>query len=415
MTGMISDKQCGSVLLLKEIRSMHEQYPLCCNNGSGKKLLSLEDPLLSYPIAIMRGVQVPSPESSPAQWEHLLSSLRCHWIMPFMYWRIMACPGNLRPPESVLNALKAAYLNSSISYLKGDKQLAGLADVFDQQKIEFLVLKGAALSRTVYPDQFIRPGSDIDILVRPGDVRRSRKALEIAGYRCNYPYFEISGKYFCEEEFTYIDSSTGYLPLELHWDQSSLHVLKEYSDLEGYFSRSIRVKVGKREISVMDPADALIYQSVHMMAKHYDNVRLSWINDIAILCRHLETTGGWGEFRSKAMESNTGPLLRPAMRMAELWAGIKVPEDIFGTGSAAEKSVEEAFEKLTRGKPSFVSNLKTLWPAEAPILEKCRLVRYFALPPRQIMRTIHFPGQDISLPAMHLKRWRNLVGRNLRL
>jgi len=37
------------------------------------------------------------------------------------------------------------------------------------------VLKGAALSRTIYPDPFLRHGSDIDIMVRSGDVRQARK------------------------------------------------------------------------------------------------------------------------------------------------------------------------------------------------------------------------------------------------
>ena len=65
-------------------------------------------------------------------------------------------------------------------------------------------MKGTALSRTIYMDPFTRPGSDIDILVKPKDVRRARKALEIAGYRCHYPYFEVSSSFFCEEEFALV-------------------------------------------------------------------------------------------------------------------------------------------------------------------------------------------------------------------
>jgi len=399
--------------LLKEIRQIHDLYTLCGSHSPESGLIGLEDSILSYIIALMRGVPELPPTCTPDQWRHIVSCLQSHWVNPFLYWRTRSCPVSMRPPAPVLEALKSTYTSSMISQLNLDRQLAGITDALRSEGTEFLVLKGAALSRTVYPDRHIRPGSDVDILTRPGDVKRARKALELAGYTCKYPYFDVSSQYFYEEEFTYKDSGAGYLSLELHWDQAPLHVLKKYIDIEGYFSRSIRVKVGTREISVMDPADALVYQSVHMIAKHFNEVRLSWVNDIAFLCQYLEKTGDWEKLRSRAAESNTGPLLRPALRMAELWTGIKVPQDIYTEEQTSEKEVREALKRRMENTPGFASSIKTLWPAEASLKEKCRLVKYFALPPEHIMRTIHFPGQDLSLPAMHLKRWRNMARRNL--
>lgn len=399
---------------LREIRSLHSKYPLSCASLHQGGLLGFDDSILSYIRSLMGNRTAQPPHDLPDRWEDVLACLRCHWINPFLYWRIMSVPREMRPTPRVMDDLKCAYRVSMISQLKTEKQLKEISDAFGKVNIDFLVLKGAALSRTIYAEPFVRTGSDIDIMVRPGEVRQARKALESIGYQCIYPYFEVSARLFCEEEFTYREKNARYIPVELHWDRSSIDVLKRCTSVDNYFDRSITIKAGRQDIQVMSMADALISQAVHMMGKHYDGIKLSWINDIAILCRHFEATGSWGEFRSHMRKSNTGPLLRPVLRMAELWAGITVPKDIFIAGSASEKNVEEAFEKLTSGKQGFISNIQARWPAEATALEKFRIAWYFALPPEQIMRTHHFPGKDLSLPAMHMKRWGDIVRRKLR-
>ncbi len=164
----------------------------------------------------------------------------------------------------------------------------------------------------------------------------------------------------------------------------------------------------------MSPADALVSQVVHMMAKHYDGIRLSWINDIAFLCRYIEATGGWEDLRARATESKTSPLIRQALRIAGLWAGTTVPADLYWTEHASENRVREDIERMRSGKSKLASNIRALWPEEAPFSEKCRIIGFFALPPEQIMRTQYIQEKDMSLPVMHLKRWSNILYRNLR-
>ena len=400
--------------LLKEIRLIHESYHMSCRSIDDKGLPGLEDALLLYIIALMRGVHSPPPTISTSQQNCLISYLRHHGIKQFLFWQSQTFPEKIQPPDWLKDELKTAYLKSMRGYRKAEGQLTCIAGALTRDEIDFIVLKGTAFSRSIYPDSFVRPVSDIDILVRPVDVVRARKALESAGYNCSYPYFDISSKFFCEEEFTYGERKTGSLPVELHWDESSLSVLKRNSDVEGYIRRSLKVETGKQKILIMCAADALLSQAVHMMGKHFGSIRLAWINDIAFLCRYLETTGSWEELRSRAIETNTGPLLRPALKMAELWTGVKVPKDIYDFRSASEKSVQEAFEKLTKVKPNIVSNIKALWPTEAPLLEKLRIVSFFAIPPEQIIRTQNFPGKNMPIPVMHLKRWGDIVARNLR-
>ena len=90
-----------------------------------------------------------------------------------------------------------------------DHQFAELLDRFKILGIPVVPLKGGtAFSRTIYPDPAVRPGSDMDFLVRPerrplGPARRSPGTG--IGYRCRVDYYAISPGMFSESEFDWLD------------------------------------------------------------------------------------------------------------------------------------------------------------------------------------------------------------------
>ncbi len=398
----------------REIRSLHGKYPLSCNSARPSGLLGFDNSILAYITGLMEGRLVMPPQELAGQWDDVLACLWCHWICPVLFKQVMSLPRSVRPPPGFTEVLKYSYLNSMKGFLISDKQLADISDAFEAGGIEFLALKGAALARTMYPDRFTRPCCDIDILVRPGDVSRARVALETAGYACKYPNFDVSRSFFCEE--VYHDKWHGgkYIAVELHWNLTAFPALNRHFDIEDYFRRSIAIRAGNRWVSAMDAADSVIYLSTHLMANHSGSVRLSWINDIALLCRHLTATNGWEELSRRVFESGTGFMIRPVLRMAELWTGVTVPGEIRFPISPAEKAAAESLDKVRQMDVSDSDFLGAKWPAYAPFFEKCRIFRFLMLPPELVLRTRYFPGQDLSLPLMHLKRWASIVARNLR-
>ena len=61
------------------------------------------------------------------------------------------------------------------------RALGGVLDLLETSGIEPMLLKGAALSETVYPPG-LRPMADIDILVRTGDVEEALALLRKHGW-----------------------------------------------------------------------------------------------------------------------------------------------------------------------------------------------------------------------------------------
>ncbi|PSM16711.1 nucleotidyltransferase family protein [Nitratireductor sp. StC3] len=63
------------------------------------------------------------------------------------------------------------------------RMLAQILNTFQNNGIEHYIFKGALMAATVFPDPFLRPMQDLDIMVRPKDVWRVQKALYGLGFK----------------------------------------------------------------------------------------------------------------------------------------------------------------------------------------------------------------------------------------
>ena len=75
--------------------------------------------------------------------------------------------------------IAALYRGSRIS-----QDIKEICNTFEQAKIPFVILKGSVI-RNLYPEKWMRTSSDIDVLVKPEDLRRAISALMD---ECGYSY-----------------------------------------------------------------------------------------------------------------------------------------------------------------------------------------------------------------------------------
>ena len=190
----------GEPKVIDLLRQIHSDNPTC---GEPRNQLLMQPEKLILYVRSLLCDEIPVPvEASPEEWGRVISSLRSHWILPFLYKKTRALPEGLRPPAAVMEALKTYYLKSFLRMAHSDHQLAELLDRFKNLGIPVMPLKGTAFSRTIDPDPAVRPGSDMDFLVRPEDVPRSCEALARIGYRCRVDYYAISTRMFSESGST---------------------------------------------------------------------------------------------------------------------------------------------------------------------------------------------------------------------
>jgi hypothetical protein len=63
------------------------------------------------------------------------------------------------------------------------KVLQEVLQIFDSNGLKPIVIKGAALCYTIYPDPALRPMRDMDLLFHPGEVDHAQRLLRESGFR----------------------------------------------------------------------------------------------------------------------------------------------------------------------------------------------------------------------------------------
>jgi hypothetical protein len=122
-----------------------------------------------------------APESlSHDEWEDMAVTAIALGLAPLLHWRLTGA--NITPPPLTMAKLGVTRQAHAKRNQAIGQQLAELLAAFAGQSIDVLVLKGALLAATAYPEAALRPMNDIDLLFRVDDLPRIEAVLENLGY-----------------------------------------------------------------------------------------------------------------------------------------------------------------------------------------------------------------------------------------
>lgn len=162
-------------------------------------------PTILYPSLCQALVGAPfrSAGWAPADWQAFAALAIAEGVAPLLYsaWKQAGFPPGM--PAAQQAQFQQAYLQSAGRNLLYLAELEKIGLALTAERIDWLPLKGAALAGKLYPDPATRPMSDLDLLVRPAQLRQALGVLRHLGYSL--------------ENFTYHAVLWGAAPVELHW------------------------------------------------------------------------------------------------------------------------------------------------------------------------------------------------------
>lgn len=218
--------------------------------------------------------------------------------------------------------------------------LEALREALLQQKLQTVVLKGAALLRTEYEGQLgLRPLSDVDLLVREDELRRFEALLREQGFRRSG---ESAGFF-----------SSGEARIDLHTDLVGARRIPRRAraarfDLPGLWERSTPLGQLAGPFRALAPEDQFLHLAVH--GQKHSFVRLIWLMDLALVSRRVS----WPTLWSRAQETGTTRSLGYALRAL---AAV--------LGPVAPAAVHESLPPLNRLEKTFVHAVVARQPLEA--------------------------------------------------
>ncbi len=391
--------------LLAESRRLHPGFQFCGDPPNG--LLDVSEELLNYTLSILKGDPIPPPAVSPDQWSELLILLLPHWIMPLLYWQIGSSPQKCHPPKETLEQMRGLFMRTRVQTFHLERQLAEVLPAFEREGVRVLLLKGPALARSVYPDTVLRHGSDIDLLVLPDQMARSRVILESLGYDCQENRFDVSKDFYCEEKFFPRKNQGNRRMIELHWDLHRFSGIKRDAGVADLFRHAVRITSPPLTFEALHPVDALIHRSLNNAFIHDRDMRLSWIHDGVFLARSLNVPDDWEVLQKRSVDWRARLAVEHSLRLAQLWAGLRLPQEYkdFSSWPQPARIERDAWLHATR-RHERVSDYFRLHLSDASRLsEKLRFFIHLLFPSREYMTAKYPPSKDGLLFLSYVRRW----------
>ncbi|HEA70060.1 MAG TPA: hypothetical protein ENI07_25095 [Desulfobacterales bacterium] len=392
-------------------RSLHEIYQLYPNlkfcGEPRNAILGISDDLLNYVLSILKADPILTPGVPITKWSELLSILNSHWILPLLYWHVARLPDEFRPPGPVLDRMRKAFQWSRSRCFQLETQLEEILSAFTDKGIRVLVMKGPAIGKMVYPDPALRPASDLDLLVLPDQVTRSRTILGDLGYQCLGKRFEVSRDFYNDEIFVNQKNQKHNRQVELHWDLHRFSGIERDGGVADLVDRAAEVNAELFAFEALDPIDALIHRAVSNAFDKGTHMRMIWVYDVKLLAEHLATPDDWRALQERSVAWRARLAVEHSLNMAQAWAGLELPDGFeeFSTWPEPTETEVKAWSKITEKQPGLSGLLGLHMDNASSRLDKIRYYFHLLFPSPNYIRSSYPPAKEWLLPISYVRRW----------
>jgi len=309
-------------------------------------------------------------------------------------------------PEDGRRQLQQAYTVGRLYHRLLRDELGRLLQRFRTSAVPVLVLKGAALAETVYPDPAWRPLHDMDLLVPPETVTTVMAFLAQEGYRPTAP--EVAPGIIRAYESQIALTPTRPLPfgLEVHWHLFDSPHHQRVIPMDWFWQTCRPLALAAGEACMLGPEAQLLHLGAHLWL-HHRGRGLLWQFDLVMLLHALADRLDWDAVVHRAAVYDLVLSTRYVLNgLATLWQA-PVPATVLARLGALSPSPAErrTVARLTAAhRPvlyRFWSDLLALptWSA------RLRYAWFNLFPVPAYMRERYGISRSYLLPFYYLYRW----------
>lgn len=227
-------------------------------------------------LRTLAGLLRGEPPPAGLDWKQVIALGRRHGVSPLLFYRLQTF--KVSETLKVLKALRADYYAATAQAMLRERELVRVLTALDRAGAPVVLLKGAALAHTVYPDPALRQMGDLDLLIRREHLERAREALEALGYvhqpgppqRFNPFNTEFTG------EVSFLHATGGHSTLvELHWELFCIELFRRTIalDVQALWARAVPLQVGDVTALSLAPEDTLAHICLHLAMHGFTHLR----------------------------------------------------------------------------------------------------------------------------------------------
>ena len=273
-------------------------------------------------------------------WRLLAVMAKTEGVAPLLYDAFKRSNVQTFQRSNVLtfNALQKEYYATAARNELLLRELDRVLDALNAADIPAILLKGAALAQTLYPDPALRPMSDLDVLVPFEEIDHTVQAVHDLGYRNDsVSYWPSLNRVLGHHE--HLQNQAG-ANLELHW--SLTQVVNGDHTLTAWFWKNTQLlqeqrivesehshRFGFSGVHTLSPTRHFLYLSSHLFLQHgAARGLLLWLYDLHLL---LTTSGegiDWDVLIAQSRELGWGAAVAAALFQLRVRFQTEYPPEI---------------------------------------------------------------------------------------
>lgn len=345
------------------------------------------------------GVVWPCEMSSTFE-AYFFRELNRNGLLALVQRKLLKNPQQNTWPEGLIEKLNESARHEAIYGIWREQALDRIFNILEHERVEYLLMKGAALSLTHYPEPYLRPRADTDLLISPKQVQRVKQILKETGYE--FAHKDI-GNTLRHQMDLIIPLAENFVDrVDVHWNVFEPLLFSNFFTFEELYAESIPVTVGNRTVFVPNAIHGMLLSCVHRVAHHRHEDRLIWHYDTHLLVD--DRPESWfSELLDTAEKKRVVSICVEGLSLAHQWFATSVPEKFLCRKPRDQKEHSENFMRMKSGLgPLLISNIfyapswiqkfrvlgETFFPAPDYMIRRYKIRHTYLLPFYYLFRIV---------------------------
>ncbi len=314
-------------------------------------------------------------------WEYILENAIHHRVGPLLY-NNMRKVGKSLVPQETMGELRKTYNQVLAHNISALSELREVLERLSDIQAEVVLLKGAALAETVYPDIALRSFTDIDLLIRKDDLEKVGRTFLQLGYGTSWEYRPKFTQEFATE-LHYVKQDG--MAIDFHWHIVGLPHSR-YIEVEPFWENAVPVNIEGSDILILSPEYLLFHLCLHASKERCS--LLFWLVDISEVIHHYDETLDWGLFLEKIERYRVHPLIQHVLRLVKEFFSPPIPDAVLEQLShhKASSFEDRLLESLADPNITGVKEDLAIFLALQGIMTRVRYLYGKFLPGRDFMQ-----------------------------
>lgn len=313
--------------LLLAIASMLRE--LDGNDASSKPGASIQDSIIGASF-------------TKEEWNTLVQLANEEGVAPLLYMFCLKAECK-EIPDNYFQTLAQAYYATAASNSVLIDELTRILEVLGRVEIPVILLKGADLAHTLYPDVAMRPMADLDLLVPYACFEQVLHILEDQlGYHSQLIETALNIQRLVAYHRHLSGGPRGLVNVEVHWNLVSSEQSWYAVPVDWFWEHSQPINypgIGESDgIRKLDLEANLLYLTSHAMLQHgVKQCLMIWLYDIHAFISAYKDSIDWKQLTDEAGKLGWSCVLAAGLRQSEKYFGTQLPEDLLVTLDVASE------------------------------------------------------------------------------